>query len=581
MAAKSKSKKATSAQPDLPTLSEGTIRELATAKSFDRGKQYYQNGAITHPTQQENRIWADCDGSEVYQTSATLSPAGVADLQCTCPYDWGGVCKHEVALLLTYANEPQSFHVIPPLRELLAKHSRDDLLTLVERLLQQQPDLLTSLEIAAEVSQPAGKPIDTIAYRRKIQRALGGDDMRTIAKALTPALAMADQLYEAGDGMNAGHFYQILLAEIITSYDHDLQSIDHEGDVAVFSQDAAEGLGHCLADRAIDPATRQAWLNTLLEATLKEVSLGGVGFAEGSGDAIIEQATDAEWAILEVRIRQQISRARGRWEQDYLVGILAERLQHIGQDEAAENITLELSSPEQKLFVLLRQGHYDLAIAMAKQHLPKYPGLVTQFANALVAVGQEKQALQYITEQPNVENYYGEWLAKYHREHSDPKTALKFEEASFLQRPWLENYQRIQKLAESVGSWPKVRARLLKHLTEKKLWQLLIEIAIAEPDLDRAIKLVKNLPSYQQTQLKLKIAQLATPAIAIPIYEELVHGAIERKHRSAYQEAVRYLQAIQKCRKVSKTSQDWQKYIQHIRDQYPTLKALKNELDQI
>jgi uncharacterized Zn finger protein len=583
MAAKSKQQKAKSANLHQPKITEAKIRKLATAQSFDRGQQYYHNGAITSPTRQDNRIWADCYGSELYQLSATLTASDVTDLCCSCPYDWGGACKHEVALLLTYAYQPEAFHVIPPLRELLVNHSRDDLLMLIDRILQQHPDLLTSLEIAAETSahKTSDTSIDTNAYRRQIQRTLRGDNMRTIAKQLEPSLKMAEQLYDAGDSFNAGRFYQVLLAEITHSYDGELQSIDYDGYVACFSQDAAAGLGSCLADETIEPSTRQDWLNTLLEGALADMHLGGIDFAAGAEEALIEMPTEMEWAILELRIHQELGKSPDRWERDRLVGLIAARLQHIGQDKASTEVMLSLSSPEQQTFILLKQGKYDLAIGMAKQHFQILPGLITQFADALVAAGETKKALRYMTEEYNLEQRYGfgDWLAKYYREQGDIKTALKFEEESFLKRPWLENYKNIQKLAESIGTWPKLRNRLLKQLTEQKRWQLLVEIAIHEQDGKQALKLLKNLPTYQQSSLKLAIAQISEPTVAIAIYEELVHAMIERKHRSAYQEAVRYLQSIQKLKQVTKSSKEWKQYIQSIRDRYPTLKALQNELD--
>jgi uncharacterized Zn finger protein len=244
---------------------------------------------------------------------------------------------------------------------------------------------------------------------------------------------------------------------------------------------------------------------------------------------------------------------------------------------------LELSSPDQQVFVLVRQGNYDIAISLAKQHFKQFPGLVIKFADALLAAGEAQKALQYISEESDSKSCHSvnEWLAKYHRERGDPKTALKLEEANFLQRPWLGNYQHIQKLAEPMGSWPKVRSRLIKQLTQNKHWSLLIEIAIYEQEGAQALKLLKKLPVYQQTPLKLKIAQISEPKIAIALYEELVHTAIERKNRSAYQEAAGHLQSIQKLQKFSKNSKDWKQYIQRIREQYPTLKALHSKLAQL
>jgi hypothetical protein len=408
--------------------------------------------------------------------------------------------------------------------------------------------------------------------------------MRTIAKALEPSLKMAEQLYNAGDSFNAGCFYQVFLDEITASYDGELQSIDYDGYVACFSQDAAAGLGNCLADGEIDSTTRQDWLNSLLDGVLADVNLGGIDFACGASEALIEYATDDEWQILAVRIRQEINKLAaqkyGSWGRDLLASLIAERLQHIGEAAASDDAMLELSSPEQQIFILVKQGKYDVAISMAKQHLQNLPGLVTQFADALVAAGEEKKALRYMIERSSIDARHSvnDWLAKYHREQGDDKTALKFEEAGFSQRPWLENYQRIQQLAESIGIWPKVRSRLLKQLTEKKRWDVLVEIAIAEKDADQALKLAKNLPAYQQTPLKLKIANISAPKAAIAIYEELVHIAIARKNRSAYQEATQYIQSIQK---LTKTSKEWQQYIQRIRDRYPSLKALHSELDRL
>jgi uncharacterized Zn finger protein len=126
-----------------------------------------------------------------------------------------------------------------------------------------------------------------------------------------------------------------------------------------------------------------------------------------------------------------------------------------------------------------------------------------------------------------------------------------------------------------------VRSRLLKQLTENKRWELLVEIALYEQDADRALKLLKNLSTYQQASVKPKIAQISEPKVAIAIYEELVQAMIERKNRSAYQEAIQYLQAIRKLQKLPKTSKAWKQYIQGIREQYPKLKALHEELDRL
>lgn len=49
---------------------------------------------------------------EPYEVKVMLGENEVLSAECTCPYDWGGACKHVVALLLTYIHQPEAFEVI-------------------------------------------------------------------------------------------------------------------------------------------------------------------------------------------------------------------------------------------------------------------------------------------------------------------------------------------------------------------------------------------------------------------------------------------------------------------------------------
>jgi uncharacterized Zn finger protein len=130
-----------------PTLTEAHIRKLASAQSFARGNSYFHQGTILEPTRQGNVLRAWCEGSayEPYQLSVTLTTKGIGKTSCTCPYDWGGLCKHVVALLLTYVHTPEVFRVIPPLDALLAQRSKADLIALIGTLLEREPSLLAIL----------------------------------------------------------------------------------------------------------------------------------------------------------------------------------------------------------------------------------------------------------------------------------------------------------------------------------------------------------------------------------------------------------------------------------------------------
>jgi uncharacterized Zn finger protein len=149
------------AEEKLPRLTEAHVRELASEKSFDRGEAYYHDGSVLEPVRQERELRAQCQGSdyEPYQVSAMLNESGIAETSCTCPYDYGDICKHIVALLLTYVHEPQSFRSIPPLATLLAGRSREELITLIGEMIKQEPELLSLVELSVETEQAArGNP---------------------------------------------------------------------------------------------------------------------------------------------------------------------------------------------------------------------------------------------------------------------------------------------------------------------------------------------------------------------------------------------------------------------------------------
>jgi uncharacterized Zn finger protein len=128
------------AKENLPRLTEAQVRKLASTQSFERGHSYYRSGAILEPVRQGMTLRAQCEGSEdePYEVSVTLEQHGIADVSCTCPYDWGGACKHLIALLLTYVHEPQAFRVIPPLQTLLAGSSRETLIALIGEMVQRE-----------------------------------------------------------------------------------------------------------------------------------------------------------------------------------------------------------------------------------------------------------------------------------------------------------------------------------------------------------------------------------------------------------------------------------------------------------
>jgi uncharacterized Zn finger protein len=69
-------------------------------KILDRGFDYYENNNVIDVENLGNgEFSAVVEGSEDYEVFVEISKGKVVEHSCDCPYDWGDVCKHVVAVL--------------------------------------------------------------------------------------------------------------------------------------------------------------------------------------------------------------------------------------------------------------------------------------------------------------------------------------------------------------------------------------------------------------------------------------------------------------------------------------------------
>ena len=313
------------AEGKLPRLTEVHIHKLATAPSFERGQAYYRDGAVLDPICQEAHLRARCEGSdyEPYQVSATLAKGGIAETSCTCPYDHGGICKHVVALLLTYVHKPQTFRFIPPLAALLAGRSQEELIALIGEMIEQEPELLSLVELSVATEEAReGKPLDATAYRRQARRALRHESEHVVEKELRALRELGTRSARSGDWLNAGAIYHAVLDEMVRCYEDQLWERDEDGDLANVTDEFALGLSQCLKKSKANQPTRRAWLETLLEAELADIEMGGIDLAPSARKAVLEHADDEEWAWIEKRLETAISKSRD-WRREALMKFLA------------------------------------------------------------------------------------------------------------------------------------------------------------------------------------------------------------------------------------------------------------------
>ena len=133
----------------LPDITEADIARQTTDKVFQRGVDYYEDGAVLSVVRRGGLIQAEVEGSEdePYLISVTVGPKGVTAAECTCPYgqEWGGWCKHIVATLLFCLNNAGEVEERPALKTLLDGLNRNQLQTLVEQVAEGNPQLVEEI----------------------------------------------------------------------------------------------------------------------------------------------------------------------------------------------------------------------------------------------------------------------------------------------------------------------------------------------------------------------------------------------------------------------------------------------------
>ena len=572
------------AKEKLPKLTETQIRALANSQSFQRGEDYFQRGAILEPMRQGLELRAECGGSEYepYQVHVTLNAQGIAITSCTCPYDWGDICKHRVALLLTYIHTPEVFRVVAPLDTLLAGKTKEELIAIIQDLLRHKPDLLSVVEMTTATQQTeAGKPMNVSTYRTQARRALQQESARNVKRELRSLEDIAARLANSGDHLNAGAVYHALLDETASGYDDFVSAIDDEGGIMVIIDDFARGLGKSLTNANPDETTRRQWLKTLLEAKIADIKLGGIDLASSARTIVFKQATVEDWQWIEEFLRQVIQQS-SEWARKELVEFLSEGLQKSGRKKEINTLIEEHGSEEQKLFLLVKKKQIDEALKQMHDMLKHKPGLLSQFADALVEAKAAEVAVNLVKQQEKSWQSY-EWLAAYYGKYGTPQEALESYTELFFSSPSVERFQTLRQTSTKLNNWETLRGEVLAKLEHQKKFTTLIEIALHEGDVPRALTLLPhtNVNWRYGCDYQIEVARAAEkdfPQEAIALYKAKIERLIEQKGRDSYREAARFLKGVKTLYKQLNLLPEWSRYIYSLRTQYAKLPALQEEL---
>ncbi|MBK9713721.1 MAG: SWIM zinc finger domain-containing protein [Kouleothrix sp.] len=531
-----------------PALSEATIRAHVASESFSRGLAYYQQGAVGDLSLRGDALLAEVEGSEPapYRVRVTIDQGGVVAASCTCPYDWGGWCKHIVAVLLKYVYEPEAIVRRPPLDQQLAGLERDQLQTLLLDLAAHEPDIADAIDrrVAllrlASVTLPAGdaalqerqaaaftrrSPIDQETIREQVRLAMRppvrgrydydyhdeDDPGDEVVAAVRPLLEQASRFVEGGDAHSGLEVLEALTDAYLNGarqlYDR------YEEMYGAFEGSAVEFFDELAA----------AWAEALLSADLDDEERDELGeMIAGWQDDLDELGVGRAFELA-------LTAADQGWDYPPLRGVLQGQITDLGAWEGespdyADKLALI------RLRVLERQGRRQeyLFLAQAEGQIDRYVAMLAKMGRTAEALDE---GLKYLTtpqevgevarllrEQGDLSgalrlaehglaqqapdtggySYYGDsrkaelasWAADLAQGMGERGRALHAAEAAFRLSPSLRAYQRAQDLAGD--RWDEVRPALLQHLRESHAAEAKVDVFLHERLFDDAIAAVRN-----------------------------------------------------------------------------------------
>lgn len=585
---------------DTLNLTEQQIRDRVDSGSFAKGQSYYKGGAISDMVRRGDRLEGLCEGSQPspYRVLVTFDEDEIEDASCTCPYDWGGDCKHIVALLLAYIHEPEKFEERASVDDTLKERSKEELIALIGEMIDRQPDLEILIHRPAPGHRPRTTPVDTESYRRELRYAIRSYDGwgdHTPHQAVYSVAHTAAEFGKHGDWSSARAIYSAILDECL---EDDEYYYDDEGDFGDALGEAIDGLIECLGQSAIadDEAERQAALDSLLDAYIGDINMGGIGLADQVPDAIFEHARPEDIAMIRSRVeaaqKKKATSEYGRWGVEAFAGFLAEldAIDNVDPDVVLERLRGQ-GLYELVFKKLIQLGRLDEAIAVTEKHLThSYERL--RAVTALAGQGKDDQAIRLaeLTIRQGHDHNLAQWLLDQYKKRQDSQARLRLLQQCMARSPSLAYYVELETEAKALKQWPDLRPPIIEALITANQNNLLTHIYLHEQEWDRAWEIVDNLaiaserkmgPFYYPSRLDLEVAEASRserPRKAIPVYIKYAQQGIAGRSRGTYSEAARHLAVVKQLYGQIGDMGAWNSLIAGIREEFKRLPALQDEL---
>ncbi len=599
-----------------PDLTETTIRQYASAESFQRGRDYYEQGAVLSLVQRGMVLQAEVEGSEPlpYIVSCTIDANGSITATCTCPYDWGGWCKHIVAACLAIIHEPETIEQRPPLDTLLSGLDRTQLQALVLKLAERDPALAdviagqvalfsspsskTEPESKAAPAEPTAASarrteVDAKAVRRQVRstmhsldRMRGSEAYWHIGAVVNDVRHILDQawaLIKADDGRNALSLLEAITEEYLADWEN---LDDSDGEASGFFYDLGPAWTEALLSADLSRKERESWA-AQLDTWQQELDDYGVDDVF----AAPHEAAIQGWDYPPLRrVLQGNITEKGAWSgeaPDYADELAVARLNILERRVRwQEYLYLAEAESQTEAYVtmLVRLGRTQEAVTYGREYLGTTQEALA-LAQALYETGESEQSLQIAEHGLTLQGAKAS-LAKWLRDEAATMGEMARAEAAaeiaFREELSLANYLRVAEIAGD--NWPERRAELLEHARHTKSYvpQGQVEVFLHEGLIDDAISAVEPQATHTLVEQVVDAALQSRPDWAIQACRRQAEPFMDEGKAQYYSTAANWLAKAKMAYRAAGREEEWRAYLAELLKRHsrkyklvPMLEALR------
>jgi len=548
----------------LPAITESAIRKLASEQSFGKGYVYYEDGSVVKVWSTKDAYHAQVEGSSLYEVTIA-GKGGALEAACTCPYDWGGICKHAVAAMLAICHDGKVKEMkngAPDIKKLVEKVDATRLKKFLLDALIADGKLLKDFTIYARGDKETDKTIDKYKNAVLAQfNKLGGwehyyDDYHDNYESPVPEIVnsfmeTAEKYAAQKNYKEAVKIYQGLADACIESF-RDESFEDFGDDFHFTAQEACQKISVLAGKIGASLKAKKPYLDYLVNAYQALERPGD--FAQTFKQAIGSR-DDAAYLLNKKDI-------------DY--------------------------SPLIRVRLLIANGNYDEVVDFGEKLYEEHPEITVPLAEFYLKHGKREQAITLAEETLERLRKNGK-NDPYQYEPTGPQKQIRL----FLDRCYdpageyaktVENLIMLLDLESEIGHYRKLRSILKtekeKHAALDRLdvllgedYDLLFKIYSLEKDQERLLKLASKSMRFTVFDDVVKTIRNSYPEECFELYKKKINGFLEDvKKRSGYRQVAYWLKLM---KQIHGQEDRFKKYIDHLRTKYSKRSALKEEIRSI